>query len=155
MFRSYRRTCIAAALLPLFLGVDVAAAPAADPTSATATVTPQPYESVFKNYRSASDETTSPDKLWRDANAAVAGQGGHAGMAGMTTDGSMSMPASGEKSMPMDMKMPMDHTMKMPAGNAKSMDQTMPMPEKAPKDAPAPAAPMPPGMNMHEGHTGK
>ena len=147
MFRSYRRTCIAAALLPLFLGVDGAAAPVADPTSATATVTPQPYESVFKNYRSASDETTSPDKLWRDANAAVAGQGGHAGMAGMTTDGSMSMPASGEKSMPMDMK--------MPAGNAKSMDQTMPMPEKAPKDAPAPAAPMPPGMNMHEGHTGK
>lgn len=227
MFRSHRRICVAAALLPLFLTFEVAAAPVPDPTRADATVKAQPYESVFKNYQPASDETTSPDKLWRGANDAVAGQGGHSGMAGMSMDGPMKMPmpGGGEKSMPadmkmpmnhdmkmpmdhgmkkpmdhnmkmqdghaipmdksmpsqkaappagtmspaghegmqmpgakakaMDMKMPMDHTMPMPAGHAMPMDQAMPMPKKVLKVAPAAAEPMPPGMDLHEGHKGK
>lgn len=211
MFRSYRRTCVAAALMPLFLTVGVAAAPGADPTRPDVAVVAQPYESVFKNYQPASDETTSPDKLWRGANNAVAGQGGHGGMAGMPMDHSMKMPMPGsdDKPMPMDMKMPMDHNMKMqdgqempmgnhmpsqkaapptgtksparhggmqmpganatsmemkmpmdhtmpmPAGHAMPMDKAMPMPKKATKETPAPAAPMPPDMDMHEGHKGK
>ena len=120
-----RRTCAAAALLPLLLTVDVLAAPGADPAGANAKVTIQPYDSVFKSYQAAPDETTSPDKLWRSANEAVAATAGHGGMAGM----------------PMDMKMPMNHT--------------MPMPKKTLKAAPKPTAPMPPGMDMHEGHKGK
>ena len=211
MFRSRRRICVAAALLPLLFSFEVAAAPGADPTRADATVRAQPYESVFTNYQPASDETTSPDKLWRGANDAVAGQGGHGGMAGMSMDGAMTMPmpGSGEKPMPTDMKMPMDHDMKRqegqatpmgksmpsqkaappagaassaghkgmhmpgakakamdmtvpmdhtiptPAGHAVPMDKAMPMPKKTLKVAPAAAEPMPPGMDMHEGHKGK
>ena len=218
MFRSHRRICVAAALLPLCLTFEVAAAPVADPTRADATVTAQPYESVFRTYQPASDETTSPDKLWRGANDAVAGQGSHSGMAGMSMDGPMKMPMPGaveksmsadmkmpmdhdmkkhmgdmkmqdgqampiDKSMPsqkpapaagttspgghegmqmpgakakaMDMKMPVDHTMPMPADHAMPMDKAMPMPKKALIVAPAAAEPMPPGMDMHEGHKGK
>ena len=211
MSRFHRRICVAAALLPLFLSIDVVAAPGADPTRPDAAVTAQPYESAFKNYQPAPDGITSPDKLWRGANDAIAGQGGHGGMAGMQMDGpmTMSMPGSGEKPMPMDMKMPinhgmqmpdsrampmgksmpsqkaapspgtasparrggmqmpganakqmnmtmpMDHSMTMPAGHAMSMDKAMPMPKKAPKDVPASAVPMPPGVDMHEGHKGK
>ena len=211
MSRSHRRIRVAAALLPLFLTVEVAAAPGTDPTRADAIVIGQPFESVFKTYQPASDETTSPDKLWRGANDSVAGQGGHGGMAGMSIGGptTMPMPGSDEKSMPMemkmqdgqamptgksmpsqktappartaspsghagmqmpgakskpmDMKMPMDHTMPMPADHAMPMgkgipmpmDKGMPMPKKAPKQTPAPAAAMPPGMDMHEGHKGK
>ena len=208
---SYRRNCVAAALLPLFLSIKVVAAPSIDSTRPDAPGITQAYESAFKNYQPATDETTSPDKLWRGANDAVAGQGGHGGMAGMQMDGrmTMSMPGSGEKPMPMDMKMPMNHNMKiqdgqampmgkkmpsqkaapspgsaspaghggmqmpgantksidmtmpmdhsmpLPAGRAMSMGKAMPMPKNAPKDVPASAMPMPPGMDMHEGHKGQ
>ena len=159
MSRSYRRTCVAAAMLPLFLTFEVAAASGADPTRANAIVKVQPYESVFKNYQPASDESTSPDKLWRGANDAVAGQGGHSGMAGMSMDGPMSMPtpASGEKPKLMEMKTPMHHRMPMPAGHAMPMDNAVPMPmlKRTPKDTPVPVESMPPGMDMHEGHKGK
>lgn len=157
MYLSHRRTCVAAALLPLLFSYKVAAAPGADLTRADATVKAQPYESVFKNYQPVADEPTSPDKLWRGANDAVARQGDPSGMAGMSMDGPMTMPmpGSGGKPMPMDMKMPMNHTTPMPAGHAMPMHKAMPMPEKAPKKAPAPAASMPPGMDMHKGHKGK
>ena len=166
---SYRRNCVAAALLPLFLSGGVVAAPGIDSTRPDAPGITQPYESAFKNYQPATDEATSPDKLWRGANDAVAGQGSHGSMAGMQMDGPMTMSrhGSGEKPMPMDMRMPganaksmdmtmpMDHSMPMPAGHARPVDKAMPMLKKAPKNAPAPAAPMPPGMDMHEGHKGK
>ena len=157
MDRSHRRTCVASALLPLFLSLDVAAALGADPARPVSPVPIQPYGSVFQNYRPAVDETTSPDKLWRGANESVAEQGGHGGMAGMSMDGSppMPVPASGEKPPQPNLKMPMDHKMPMPADHATPMDNAMPMPKKVPRETPAPASPMPAGMDMHEGHKGK
>ena len=65
------------------------------------------------------------------------------------------MPMPGAKAKAMDTKMPMDHTMPMPAGHAMPMDKAMPRPKKALEVAPAAAEPMPPGMDMHEGHKGK
>ncbi|MBC7415319.1 MAG: hypothetical protein H7327_10340 [Herminiimonas sp.] len=103
-------TVVAAALLPLFLTLDVHAASGADPASATATATMQPYESVFKNYQATVDETTSPDKLWRSANDAVAAAGGHGGMPGMPMDGSITKGAPTPPA-------PMHHGMDMHEGH--------------------------------------
>lgn len=65
---------------------------------ASVSVPQMTYESAFANYRRAVETTVSPDKLWREANAAVASEGMHGG----SHAGHGSPPTSGsaQQSMP-------------------------------------------------------
>lgn len=47
-----------------------------DANAPTAAVT---YESAFKNYRTSTDDSATPDKVWRSANEEMGRIGGHAG----------------------------------------------------------------------------
>ncbi|WP_132260305.1 hypothetical protein [Paucimonas lemoignei] len=49
------------------------------PLDASTTASGPAYVSAFRNYQVASDEETTPDKVWRNANDAVGKLGGHAG----------------------------------------------------------------------------
>lgn len=48
-----------------------------DPADAQASVPAAAYVSAFTNYLRATDEQAAPDQVWRRANEAVQGQGGH------------------------------------------------------------------------------
>ena len=50
-----------------------------DPTDPSVAVPVTVYQSVLTGYASAEKDTPTPDKSWRAANDAVAGQPGHAG----------------------------------------------------------------------------
>lgn len=100
------------------------------------------YQSTFQTYHAASVDISSPDQLWRAANAAVASDASEGGMHGM--DMGSSTPA--QESAAPDRR----HTMEMPAG------MKMPMSDRAAteKTSAAPSKrqmPSPP-MNMHHGH---
>jgi predicted small lipoprotein YifL len=49
------------------------------PADATSPVSAISYESAFKSYRTSTDESPSPDKVWRSANDDMGRLGGHAG----------------------------------------------------------------------------
>lgn len=53
--------------------------PQHSPTDSTALVPAASYESAFKNYRAASEDNKTPDKVWRAANDEMGSLGGHAG----------------------------------------------------------------------------
>ena len=50
-----------------------------DPTDPSVAVPATMYQSVLTGYAPAEKDTPTPDKSWRAANDAVAGQPGHAG----------------------------------------------------------------------------
>jgi hypothetical protein len=73
--------CLILALAPC-----VTQAQQSDPAAAQARVPAPPHVSAFKDYRSADYPTTTPDLVWRFANARVASEAGggmHAGMPAM------------------------------------------------------------------------
>ena len=130
-----RHKAVALLILASSLATLASAAPAgpADPATAVPAIR---YDSVFNQYQALADEPASPDAVWKNANAAVAGTG-HEGHA-------MAMPMSGSTPAPMD----------KPAAHAvHSMDQhkamTMPMEMKMPESRPPTKAP---GMNMQHDH---
>lgn len=74
----------------------------AGPADATGGSTAAAYESVFKSYRSATEEQESPDKAWRAANEMVGKLGGHSGHMEQGNDADPSQPAQREgATMPM------------------------------------------------------
>ena len=87
------RICALAALLPLSAALNAAQA---DPTDPSANVPPARYDSAFKSYIAAEDDSVSPDKGWRAANDAVADKPGQGHMTRMQMGGSMSMPMPGK-----------------------------------------------------------
>ena len=91
------RTCALAALLPLW---NAAPAETTDPANAAAGVPTARYESVFKTYRPAIDDPTSPDKQWRAANEAVTTRPGEDHMMGMQMDGAATTPKHQDMNMP-------------------------------------------------------
>ena len=121
------RTCALAALLPL--SALVQAAPA-DPTDAMVGVPAASYDSAFKTYQPAVNESATPDKAWRAANDAVAAKPGDDHMMGMQMGGSMTMPNQGrtEGSSNGTMVMPDGTTMLMSAHDHKHSNEGMKIP---------------------------
>ena len=142
------------------------AMPASDPANPEKSVPEVPYQSAFVQYQAASEASTSPDKAWRAAIAAVASEPDHASMAGMNMDGAtpmaMPMPTAeakpAAKPMPSGMKMPMDQhqhmdmSKPMPMDMPMNKDMKMPMPTPMPTPMPGQDATSP--MNMHHDHGG-
>lgn len=97
----FSKKLVAASAIALTTFASAAGAQSSAQKSVDASVSvPQmTYESAFANYRRAVETTVSPDKLWREANAAVASEGmhggSHAGHGAPTTSG------SAQRSMPM------------------------------------------------------
>ena len=167
------RLCALVSLLPFSAAINAAQS---DPTNASADAPSAQYESTFKSYIAAADDSVSPEKGWRAANDGVADKPGQGHKMGMQMGDSMSMPMPGKpvapstagnemvmpdgSTMPMekhnsapnatDMKVPMDKAMKMPGGAAMPMHKDMKKPAPAPKgDASMP------GMDMSHEHSGK
>jgi hypothetical protein len=138
------------------------AMPASDPANPETSVPAVPYQSAFEHYQAAPEASTSPDKAWRAAIAAVASEPDHGSMAGMNMDGAtpMAMPMPSGMKMPMDQHQHMDMSKPIPKPMPKDMPMTrdMKMPMQMPKDMQMPMQ-MPgqeaaPPMNMHHDHGG-
>ena len=96
-------TAVAVTSFASIAGEPPASLKVADPAAQVSQTT---YTSVLSTYRPAQDANVSPDKVWRDANATVAGEGmhgeAHGGQvpAAQDADGHAghAMPAQGETS---------------------------------------------------------
>lgn len=97
----FSRKLVSAGAVALTAFASAAGAQSSSQKSVDASVSvPQAtYESAFANYRRAGETTVSPDKLWRDANAAVASEGMHGGSHASHVSPSTS--GSAQQSMPM------------------------------------------------------
>jgi hypothetical protein len=83
-----------------------------DPAQSNAAVPATQYQSAFQNYAPVQESSTTPDKEWRAANAALAAEPGDGDMPGMNmgamnTDGAMKMPTEKPPGMKMQTDMPM------------------------------------------------
>ena len=75
----FSKRFVAASAVAVTSFVAIAGEPPASLKAAdsAAQVSPTTYTSVLSTYRPAQDTAVSPDKVWRDANATVAGEGMH------------------------------------------------------------------------------
>lgn len=78
MFFSLKLMLASLALLPLAAFAQ-AIQQQPDPADAHAAVPAPGYTSALNNYRPATDQAATPDKLWRTANDEVQAPAGHAG----------------------------------------------------------------------------